>query len=326
MSRDRDPILEQALKHELRADPGPVTPECLDAETFAAWEDGALDAKQMEAAELHVSTCAHCQAMVGAMARGGQTTAAVVEPKQFRLWSWWLAPIAAATAAVVMWAVVPQQRQIATALPAPPAVSSPAVIEPKPPASTTAPAEPFLPPDAPALGAKDKVKPRANVADQTVAKSASADAIAAPPPAPVVAPSPSPPPPPAAPPALMQERANLAFAPIEIASPNSTRRWRIVSGGIEFSTDAGASWMPVRAVPTESLTGGVSPSGTIAWFIGKAGLVLVTADGSIFARVDLPVRVDVTSIAATDARSATVTIADGRAFRTDDSGRTWRQN
>ena len=71
---------------------------------------------------------------------------------------------------------------------------------------------------------------------------------------------------------------------------------------------------------------GVSPSGTICWFIGKDGVVLVTAEGSIFAKVDLPVRVDVASITATDARSATVTTVDGRTFRTDDSGRNWRQN
>jgi photosystem II stability/assembly factor-like uncharacterized protein len=82
----------------------------------------------------------------------------------------------------------------------------------------------------------------------------------------------------------------------------------------------------VRANPTETVTHGVSPSGTICWFIGKDGLVLVTTEGTIFARVDLPVRVDVASIVATDARSATVTTVDGRTFHTDDSGRNWRQN
>jgi len=54
--------------------------------------------------------------------------------------------------------------------------------------------------------------------------------------------------------------------------------------------------------------------------------VLVTVDGMTFAKVDLPVRVDVASIKATDARSAVVTTADGRTFRTDNSGRNWRQN
>ena len=96
--------------------------------------------------------------------------------------------------------------------------------------------------------------------------------------------------------------------------------------GVEYSIDRGVNWVPVRAVGTEVLTGGIAPSGSICWLIGKAGVVLVTVDGIAFAKVDLPVRVDVLSIKATDARSATVTIADGRTFHTDDSGRNWRQN
>ncbi|MEP6782272.1 MAG: hypothetical protein ABI983_01310, partial [Acidobacteriota bacterium] len=102
MSRDRDKILEQALKHALRGAAGPPTPECLDAETLAAWEDGALDAAQMEAAELHLSNCVRCQSMAGVMARAIPVVAAVEEPNRFRLWSWWLAPMAAAATAVTV--------------------------------------------------------------------------------------------------------------------------------------------------------------------------------------------------------------------------------
>ena len=66
MNPDRDRILEQALKHELRAaDPVDAGP-CLDAETLAAWADDGLDATAMMGAEAHVSSCAHCQAMVAA--------------------------------------------------------------------------------------------------------------------------------------------------------------------------------------------------------------------------------------------------------------------
>ena len=54
-------------------------------------------------------------------------------------------------------------------------------------------------------------------------------------------------------------------------------------------------------------------------------MVMLTADGITFTEVPLPERVDLTAITATDARTATVTTADGRRFRTDDSGRTWRQ-
>jgi hypothetical protein len=347
MSRDKDRILEQALKHELRSDAGPMTGDCLDAETLAAWEDGGLDAKAMEAAELHASTCVRCQALLGTMARGVPVVPAE-EPKRFRLWAWWLAPIAAATAAVTLWMVVPEQQQLATAPPAREIISEPpAKANSTPPAegkleavqaapkdrAQTPPAAPFADRDdrrerqvAPPSQSKEEA---GKLAEQRVAPSASADtttSAAAGAPAASARPAlPASPAPPAAN-AMLQKSARLAVAPIEIASPNSTRRWRIVPAGVEFSTDQGASWIPVRANPTETLTNGVSPSGTICWLIGKDGLVLVTADGSVFAKVQLPVRVDVASINATDARSATVTTVDGRTFRTDDSGRNWRQN
>ena len=69
MSRDRDRILEQALKHELRAAGTPPAGACLDAETLGAWTDGGLEPAAMAAVEAHVSTCARCQAMVGTMVR-----------------------------------------------------------------------------------------------------------------------------------------------------------------------------------------------------------------------------------------------------------------
>ena len=98
----------------------------------------------------------------------------------------------------------------------------------------------------------------------------------------------------------------------------------MVGDAIERSEDGGASWAPIRARSGETITAGSAPSGSVCWLIGTSGLVLITADGVTFARVPLTQPVDLTSITATDARSATVTTADGRRFRTDDSGRTWR--
>ena len=69
MSRDRDRILEQALKHELRATGTPPAGGCLDAETLGAWTGGGLEPAAMATVEAHVSSCARCQALVGAMAR-----------------------------------------------------------------------------------------------------------------------------------------------------------------------------------------------------------------------------------------------------------------
>ena len=69
VSRDRDRILEQALKHELSAAGTPPAGACLDAETLGAWTDGGLDPAAMAARKRTSSNCARCQALVGTMAR-----------------------------------------------------------------------------------------------------------------------------------------------------------------------------------------------------------------------------------------------------------------
>ena len=58
MSTDRDRILEQALKHELRATGTPPAGDCLAAETLGAWTDGELAPAAVAAAEAHVAGCA----------------------------------------------------------------------------------------------------------------------------------------------------------------------------------------------------------------------------------------------------------------------------
>jgi len=132
VSSDRDRILEQALKHELRGAGTPPAGACLDAETLGAWADGGLDPAAMAACEAHVANCARCQALVGTLARsipastestlgtlgtlgtsgtsGTQGTIGTLS-----LWKWWLAPIAAGVAATTLWMVVPEQPQLAVA-------------------------------------------------------------------------------------------------------------------------------------------------------------------------------------------------------------------
>jgi hypothetical protein len=183
---------------------------------------------------------------------------------------------------------------------------------------------------APKLAAKEKANTAADAvtAESPAAAPATMQERAA---APLAAASPAAVSPPAATPAApalgaLQKSARVTNGPVEIAAPDALHRWRVVSTGVEYSVDRGVSWVPVRAVGTEELTGGIAPAGSICWLIGKAGVVLVSVDGMTFAKVDLPARVDVLSITAKDARSATVTVADGRTFHTDDSGRNWRQN
>src|SRR5947207_10532008 len=102
--------------------------------------DGTLTAAERTAAEAHASDCAHCQAMLAAMAR-----TAPASPRQ----AWWtigsvrwLVPIAAAMVAVAVWVVVnrePFQPQVAKT-----ASTSRPVMEPeaKAPAPVETRAEP----------------------------------------------------------------------------------------------------------------------------------------------------------------------------------------
>ena len=120
--RDRDQLLEEALKHELRATATPATDACLDAETIAAWMDGGLDSNAMAMAEAHASTCERCQAQLATVART-VPVATIAEPQTRGGWRWWLAPLAASAAAATLWMVVPQAPSVA---PPNSAVSAPA--------------------------------------------------------------------------------------------------------------------------------------------------------------------------------------------------------
>jgi hypothetical protein len=331
----RDQQLDRALKQELRA-MGTPAGDHIDAETLAAWADGGLDAIAMASVESHVSSCPRCQAIAAVMTHSAPVVAA--EPRRaFRIPAWWY-PIAAGAAAVTIWMVVPQQREIATAPPAPPAAAAPSINEERP-------AEVARDSIAPGQG-KDRAparddrrergavaenaphEPSAKLQDSAVKEDADASkrlqqkneiagaAPAAAPAAPALR----------APAAIgeLQKGATFAAAAVEVISPNASRRWRVVLTGIERSEDGGRTWVVVRSATADAITSGVAPTESICWLIGRAGIVLVTTDGITFARVPLPEAIDLTNIAATDARSATVTTVDGRRFRTDDSGRTWR--
>lgn len=343
MSRDRDRKLEQALEHELRHTGTPDRDACVDAETLAAWAEGGLDAAQMAAVEVHVSSCGRCQAIVGAAARSAPVIAPVISTNPFRFPRWALAPLAAA-AAITIWMVVPQDTIQAPPTPAPVAIQreeSAAKKDRDAPArdaaikaqqnerSVASEAPPPVAPagkipegkrergqDAPAFEDR-RQRPEERTADAL-------GAVAAAPPRQETVAAPAAPAAPAAE-AMLQKSARLGAATLEIVSPDPSSRWRIVNNSIERSEDGGASWVPIRAPGGETFTGGASPARSVCWLIGSNGLVMVAADGVAFARVPLPEPVALTAIAAADARTATVTTADGRRFRTGDSGRTWRR-
>src|SRR5436190_12241736 len=115
-------IPTRLLRTTLQGRMQPAAPSgCIHAETLGAWCDGTLSARERVAAESHASGCARCQALLAAMAR-------TMPPAPPTRW-WrpstmaWVAPLAVAAAAVVLWIYVPRPRFESFA---PPRVEGPA--------------------------------------------------------------------------------------------------------------------------------------------------------------------------------------------------------
>ena len=342
-SHQRDQAVERLLRQSLKAPQAGVTGSCLDAETLSAWIDGGLSGAALEVAQSHVADCARCQALVGAMAR---TDAVVRQPEPVsRRWLAWLVPLTAAAAAVVVWTAVP--RVLESPSPQPTNTQNPAfqAKAPEPAlesqaratASATSPAKEeqasqakkdlASPDQARAAELRrdagrletDRLQQQPKAAGEIT--SSAADQAAA---APAAASQPAAP---AARPALQERSANAlaerSAVGIEIISPDPAARWRLVGSLVEHSTNSGASWETVPTGVTTQLTAGTAPSTSVCWVVGRSGVVLLSTDERSFSRVAFPELTDLSSVRATDARSATVSTTDGRAFSTTDGGVTW---
>lgn len=394
--------MERLLREALAARERAPQSECLDAETLAAWSEGALSGSERSFAEAHAARCARCQAVLATMARTAPETR-VASAFAIRKWVTLLTPAAAAAAAVALWfAVEPRTTSQPGLRPAPPAVAEPSIPAPVAPSQGEArkEAETKTEADRSAAGREALAKRRdqssaraqADVRTQSPPTDAGArNPAAAPAAAPVLdalkaaeervkanpelrsadarAPEPQPAPPaaPAAPaqsataPSLRrtgtdqqvaqsaadqkQQQNELQFAQararqelgrgggqlgflgetVAIRPPSGDVRWRVLAGRIvEHSLDAGASWTTQYTAPDKTfLLSGVALSPTVAWLVGRGGLVLLTVDGRTWQKIRFPETVDLLGVAATDARIATVMTADKRMFGTTDGGLTW---
>lgn len=323
MENDRDAWLGPMMRAQLTTAPDP----CVDAETLAAWADGALDAKQAAAVELHASNCPRCIAALASLER---TTPAAEEPEPSpspgSLWRW-LVPLTAAATAVAIWIAVPD-RQVTQAPPAavpssqeeaaPPqtGANEPAAGLPaEPPAAVPAP-EPVSPAPEPAdLSKRAEAPPAAPEqaplrADETRGRAAR-ETFSAPAPA---APRAVTPPRSAAPQSApagaaadsMSERAATTLqrqAPVEAVPTsestvltNSLIRWRVMGWtSVERSIDGGKTW--IRTAPPPGVSGNNTPAFSVS----------------------------VVSVRAVDGLRATVTTSDGREFYTINGGLGWER-
>lgn len=317
---DRDRALDQALKAMLsRGAHAPVTPACLDAETLAAWMDGGLDAQSVAMTEAHAANCARCQALIGTLARVTPEVAAN-RASPVRLWRWWLAPLAAGAAAVTLWMVVPTDRYAA------PPQKAEIEVAPEPPSPQARDAVAPAPPEAPGGARLQKTAPSAakdaqvegKLAGKAQAKNTAANTAA------------------------FDESKRKAESLMKADKP-AERRDRAEPKVFEQPAAAQAVAAPRAETPPAAapaigqlraqialpsdvqVTATASPSSTVTWFVGRAGVVLLTTDGRTVTRIPFPETTDLTAVTASDERIAVVTTIDGRIFRTEDGGKTWRR-
>jgi len=132
-------------------------------------------------------------------------------------------------------------------------------------------------------------------------------------------------------PAVRQERTIVErdrsdAAPPPPAPAEAPKRTESVAEGRLAAAAPPAAVMreQVGAMADAQVTARSTPSPSVIWLVGRAGLVQLTTDGLTFLRVPFPEAVDLTAVTATDERYAIVTTADGRRFQTADGGRTWR--
>jgi hypothetical protein len=140
MKTDRDGSMDKLLASTLKASRVDTQGDAhLDAETLAAWADGALDASERASAEAHAAGCARCQQLLAAMVR------TLPEPEAAKSrWRMpalgWLVPLTAAATALAVWIAVPKPSpvQVSSGETAVDALTAPPARE----RSLAAPAEP----------------------------------------------------------------------------------------------------------------------------------------------------------------------------------------
>ena len=344
-SRGRDRSIERLLRQS-RAAPqeGGITDSCLDAETLAAMIDGGLSGPALNAARSHVADCARCQSLVGRLAQVDSVAPAAEHKHAVRWWLAWAVPLTAAAAAVALWVAVPNrhgaplpqateaQRQAAE-----PSAQQPAARADRPeaPASgkTAERPQPTIVPGDAAKKEQDLTSELRrdagpSTSDSLGTQSASSNAIAS---SASEAPAPATPAAAAAPPPPSANRLDSVgsvagraeAAGIEIISPDPMVRWRIAGSTVQRSTDGGAAWEAQSTGNVADLTAGAASSASVCWVVGRGGVVLLSVDGRSWRRVPFPATTDLSAVRARDARSASVSTADGRTFSTTDAGATW---
>jgi photosystem II stability/assembly factor-like uncharacterized protein len=90
-----------------------------------------------------------------------------------------------------------------------------------------------------------------------------------------------------------------------------------------IQTLCGEAWTSAPSDVAGPLTAASSPSPNVCWVVGRGGVVRVSTNRQAWQAIRFLDMTDLSGVQASDARTATVTTADGRSFRTADGGTTW---
>jgi len=105
--RNSEP-LDAILRRAMRAQPGPATPECADADSLAAYSDRSLAASERARLEGHFADCMRCQVMLADIARAEGSARGAKAASEFPWYRRWRVAIPALTtiAAVVIFIAI----------------------------------------------------------------------------------------------------------------------------------------------------------------------------------------------------------------------------
>ncbi|HEY6299951.1 MAG TPA: hypothetical protein VIW95_09965 [Candidatus Binatus sp.] len=90
--------LDAILRRAMRAQPGPATPECADADSLAAYSDRSLAASERERLEAHFADCMRCQVMLSDIARADESAREATAASEVPWYRRWRVAIPALTA------------------------------------------------------------------------------------------------------------------------------------------------------------------------------------------------------------------------------------
>ena len=110
---------------------------------------------------------------------------------------------------------------------------------------------------------------------------------------------------------------------IVVRGRNANRRvmWRVRDLVIEHSTDGGATWMTEHTAD-HPIRAGAFVNANVAWLVGENGLVLRRTINGWFG-ASAPAEGHIVAVRASSPSRATVTLDDGRVFKTENGGVTW---